>query len=193
MDLAEQYARAVIPQRFTVLGQTLEPFTLGHALFLTRIDSPYAPWRTSHREADEATAITDLVTAIWVCAQPWRTAVKEITHRRTKRLFAKWARQIAGTKLSRAAALFQAYLGESIRGPRTFSKDTDTALRSPEVAIVCVMLAEAFGLSPEEALDSQLGAALWDLAAYHELKGRVELVDPVRAAALDSARRAADN
>lgn len=205
MDLAAQHALAILPKRFTVLGQTLEPFTLGHALLLTRLGSPYAPFgdpsapnahplpaeegRGEGKGTDQlAERIGDLVLAIWVCAQPWRHAEKHLASRRTRLLLRAWQWQLTSHRLIRAAAFFHAYLVESTRGPRTFTKDTDNALRSPTLAVVRVMLANAFGLTPDEAMDVPLAAALWDLACYHELKGSVELVDPIRAAALEAAR-----
>lgn len=189
MTLAASYALAVLPQRFTVLGQILEPFTLGHALLLTRLESPFAPFSDHAAAPADSDGVGELVAAIWVCAQPWRHAAKHLASRRTRWLMRGWQWQLNWGKLARASALFQAYLVESTRGPRTFAKDTDSQLRSPSIAVIRVLLANAFGLTPDQSLDTPLAAALWDLAAYQELKGNVELVDPVRAAALEAARQ----
>jgi hypothetical protein len=170
MNLGEQYAAAVLPDRWRVCGVDLMPFALGHLLALQRLGSPFVV-------VGEPGPV-DLTLALYVCS------------RKPSDIFARWHRDIPwgwkmrGRKIAFQAALrpsrfldscmgFAGYVDANSIGPKLWiergRKDVKT-ITAPEMLSMHrrMMLC---GFSESEAWDMPFVRVRWEQAASAEVDG----------------------
>ena len=170
MDAA--YLEAATPRPFTVLAKKLKPFCLGHELLFQRFGNRFSI------ESKEEPRIEDLLTGVFVCAEPYRVGITldNFSIPIRARLFTK---MMGPSYIGRAFKLFSDYIAINTQIPEFFSKDSGTRDRtgSPTIQSVKVSLMSNLGLSEGEALNTPFSLAFWNHLTWAEAQGSIQIVD----------------
>lgn len=171
-----KYADALFPDRVTVAGLALQPLSVGHAILLQRLGSPFgSPHSSDHAGAGPG----DIALSLVICSRPWRSAA---------RLVQSWRGRVAIravhlrllTFVSQIAALdgLSAYVLAAWRGPRVWLKPRSSkADASDALANILHILMAHIGQSQSEAMDTHLNQAIWDACMHLQSNGVLELMD----------------
>jgi hypothetical protein len=201
MTLSERYAEALLPDRIRILGRTLHPYCIGHALLLHRIGSPFVSpssplsgERTEERGPESG--VGDLLLALWILSRPWQQAAAGLRKRRTRWLLNLWGWQLR--QLNSDLALFHAQcqiqecLGRAWDGPDLWEEQaakTNRKSGAPVLASLKVMLCGIFKCSEDQALSTPIRVALFDTAAWAETQGAIQWVNEDELSDIDEALR----
>lgn len=169
----ETYLRLTLPEPTIILGQELLPLSLGHLLYLERLN--LLP----------ATEPDKIVLAILICTRTTDDIIPTIQDNwlGTKIRFWLWRyspfREIHW--LSRSEQL-RKYIEEGTETPSIISlrdsKDNSLAdSGTPFLQHVKATLQSKLNYSPREALDSPYVQAMWDYYSYHESEGTLLVCD----------------
>lgn len=177
----EEYAAKIFPSPRRVLGIPLVPLTIGHALLLYRIQSPF------FLGGDVLPG--QLVRAIYCLSRPCAAAADGLQSRRVAWLLRLWGRQVKW--LTRqpdrdlAVTEIDKHIEEAFRPAPLWEEDTPgSACSAPYLAVLKVSLMTTFNLDPERALNYPINQAIWDLACDAERKGRTTWVSEAQAKAI---------
>jgi hypothetical protein len=169
----ETYLRLTLPEPTVILGQELLPLSLGHLLFLERLN--LLP----------ATEPDQIVLAILVCTRTTNDIIPTIQDNwlGTKIRFWLWRfspfRAIDWGKQSEALGK---YVSEGTQTPSTISlheKGDNNLANSgtPFLQHIKATLQSKLNYSPAEATDCPYVQAMWDYYSYHETEGNVMVCD----------------
>lgn len=147
MTLGEQFAEAVVPDTWRILGVRLQPFSLSHLLTLQRIGSPFVCG------GHESPA--DLMTALYVCS---RRSIGESMSKPGFRWKAKAWRAlflsfIRPDVFFTRAKMFRDYVSEACKAPKHWllPQESSIEITSP-FALTLFRIGLASGYSKEEAM-----------------------------------------
>jgi hypothetical protein len=167
------YSEGYFPDTFRVGEMVLRQMTLGHALMLERLESPFAPWRpvTARIGAGGIALFVEVMT------RGWRDAARSLNRdgwwRRRR------ARRLAVRVLSdpRASATVEKYLAAQVNVPNAthWQRDDMEPSGAEMTHSLMVVLMGQLGHTREEAMDTPLRLALWDQMALQEQNGTVSL------------------
>lgn len=162
-------------------------FTVGHALLLQRIGSPFA---SMSLPAAATVGLGSLAGAIVICSRSWRRAQRILDSRRAGLVIAWRAlRLIRPVPRGRAAGQLALYLCHAWEGPKIFTDAAGTTSDPAEALANIISIAKSeLGLSHTETLDTPLRQAIWDICQFLHRKGSIQLIT----AADDDAFAAAD-
>ena len=170
------FAQSLLPARVRVGGQQLAPVTLGHALLLSRIASPFAPYGGPDRDPTPG----ETLLALWICSRGWRAAAAQLDSRRTR----LWLRLRVPTRRRtwyRDAAALRIWLSDSCRGPEVWIEPLPGSSGGAGGAeftlqrLITSLLADLH-ISWHDVLDLPVVTA-WQLSlTFAERHGRVRLV-----------------
>lgn len=168
-DLAKILAETG-PLAPTVLGVRLVPYTVGHAIVLQRLRSPYVLGGEINP--------SDLVEAVLVCSQPPLESIKSIKSVWRDALLWLWGKRIAKMNLFAESDKFQLWLKDQSTAPEVLieagSSSKKPAMPWPERVLVgCLNI----GLTSDEAIKLPLGDAERLILANAEMMGNVQLWD----------------
>jgi len=169
----ETYLRLTLPEPTVILGQELLPLSLGHLLFLERLN--LLP----------ATEPDQIVLAILICTRTTDDIIPTIQDNwlGTKIRFWLWRfspfRAIDWGKQSEALGK---YVSEGTQTPSTISlheKGDNNLANSgtPFLQHIKATLQSKLNYSPAEATDCPYVQAMWDYYSYHETEGNVMVCD----------------
>lgn len=168
-DLAKILAETG-PLAPTVLGVRLVPYTVGHAIVLQRLRSPYVLGGEINP--------SDLVEAVLVCSQPPLESIKSIKSIWRDAILWLWGKRIAKLNLFSESDKFQLWLKDQSTAPEVLveagTKSKRPAMPWPERVLVgCVSL----GIDADKALQIPIGDAERLILAHAEMHGQVDLWD----------------
>jgi hypothetical protein len=179
---APQYSAVIFPDRTRVLGVRLLPLSVGQALLLWRIGSPFV--------AGGPFATGDIVSAIYVLSCPCNAAARGLQRRRTRWLLKLWAWQLRRRKadvLIAACTALSGHVARAFEGPTMWEDGEGGAKCSaPYLQTLKTRLMECFGMGRDAALDYAIQEAIWDIAASAEDHGRAEWVSAEEADTIES-------
>ena len=183
MDAA--FKRAANPRTFKVLGLTLKPLTLGHRFLLAKYDSAFV--------TEEKAQIEDLMLSVFVCAQPWRNAERNVLKWWFPSFIWLWSQFLRKTILPIEYNKFRLYWDEGHACPKikkAFSEYRDNS--TPDECRLLAMLMADFHMTRADALDTTLAEAnaLW--ASQGDRQDAIELESNDRIEALKAFARAQD-
>lgn len=178
MTNVEGYAAAHLPDTWRIMGQRLQPVTIGHGLLLQRVGSPWMPFSTLP-VAGSVPPLGDLLLALWILAQPWRKAVARLPQRRCRWVLKAWELQavwLSEATLTRHGDRLRAFMEASIAPPAMWSGKGSAGPRSqaPTLATLKVQIQSSLHIGNEAALDTPIAVALWDLLTHAEGKGAIQ-------------------
>lgn len=172
MGALEKYAEVCLPDRWTVLGKRLEPFSIGRALLLLRLQSPFI----THSAAPE---LADLLIGVFCCAQPVASARSGLLGKLGWR-YRVWAR-IATARLlfapklkEKALAEFQFYVDSALEAKPDVRPVGGTKAKYSRECTVPSLLARKrvlmnhYGYSEKEVLEIPFAQASFEMAAWLE-------------------------
>ena len=168
-DLAKILAETG-PQAPVVLGVRLVPYTVGHAIVLQRLGSPFVMGGEINP--------TDLVEAVTVCSQSPLESIKSIKSRFSGLMLWLWGKRIERMNALVESDKFQLWLKEQSTAPEVLmeagSKSKTPAMPWPERVLVgCLNI----GIAPDDAIQMPLGDAERLILAHAEMMGQVQLWD----------------
>lgn len=154
----------------TVLGVRLVPYTVGHAIVLQRLRSPYVL-------GGEITP-NDLVEAVLVCSQPPLESIKSIKSVWRDVVLWLWGKRIARLDLLEESQKFQLWLNEQSTAPEVLMESgkqpKKPAMPWPERVLVgCI----GIGIDADYAIKLPIGDAERLILAHAEMHGQAELWD----------------
>lgn len=170
------FVEAVFPDRYRCAGLSLVPHTIGHALLLQRLDSPYAGRLRAIAVPGAAPQTGDLALALWVCTRGWRWAHRLLDTRFQRFWMTARAARIVRRGLSKSVTEMDAYLAAAWPEIAAWeSRQTRTRAFGADLLHILIHHQRETGLSLEQALDVPLAIAHWDAAAAAERAGFVTL------------------
>lgn len=170
IDNSLAYARAMHPDRVRVAGITLMPFMLGHAILLTRVQSPVSALWTGQKDNFQI-HIGDSALAIWICERRATESFQKLGRWTTKRRIKSIANRIADDNPYAVVSDFVNYVSHGFSGPKMRTPSDAKLCGAPMLAMIKTSLVSHFGKTDAEALNTPLSLALWDRAALLEEKG----------------------
>lgn len=174
------FPESIFPQRFTVAGVALQPFCVGHAVLLERLNSPILAAAIVSDDAANDIEIGpgDIAQFLWVCSRPPGVAWAGL-HPMT--LKAKWFLHRHGRRVRRGTALVallaRAYIQRQYQGPEIKGCDSK-GLHIPSMPVMAGILAACMAdlaMRRDDALHTPVGEALWLIGVSAARNGVVEL------------------
>lgn len=153
-----------------VLGVRLVPYTVGHAIVLQRLRSPYV--------LGGEIAPSDLAEAVLVCSQSPLESIRSIKSIWRDLILWLWGKRIARLNVLVECDKFQLWLKDQSTAPEVLmesgSKSKTPAMPWPERVLVgCLNI----GIAPDDAIQMPLGDAERLILAHAEMMGQVQLWD----------------
>ncbi len=167
-----KYAKACNPDPRKVIGVSLRPFCIGHAILLQSVDSPFVS------ASGKFTTIPDLLLAVWICSQSFDRASGQMNTALGWRW--KFKSFVAGLVLalnwkvfSERVAQFESYLAaQNENAPHVWNDSKMTrASTAPGLLLLKRDLVARCGFTESEALNMPLAKAKWERAAWMEAEG----------------------
>lgn len=179
---APRYSEALWPDPVRVAGVRLQPLTLGHALLLQRLRSPYATGAA-------VAGLGDLLLAVYVCSRPWKRAAEGI-HGRWFGPWIRWRGFRCWRDEERHAEAFARYLADAWAAPRTWrdGRASGSPRGSDILQVLVVTQRSRWGKSLAAALDTLVAEAVMDHIEALEAGGALRVwgpLDDAMAAKLD--------
>lgn len=174
------FPEAIFPQRYSIAGVALQPFCVGHALLLERLNSPVLAAAIMSDEQSEKIAIGpgDLAQFLFVCS---RDPVAAWSVLESMSWRARWFLQRHGRRLRRQTALVallaRAYVQRYYQGPGIKGSDRK-GVHIPAMPVMAGILTACMadlGMTMAGAMNLPLCAALWLIGVCAARNGVVEL------------------
>ena len=158
------------PPAPVVLGVRLVPYTVGHAILLQRLRSPYV--------LGGEISSSDLAEAVLVCSQSPLESIKSIKSIWKDLAIWLWGKRIQRMNLLAESDKFQLWLKEQSTAPEVLieagTKSKRPAMPWPERVLVgCLHI----GIGSDDAVKMPLGDAERLILAHAEMMGQVQLWD----------------
>lgn len=167
MDNERAYLEQCYPERVIVLGQRLEPFSLGHLKILLSQQNKFI--------TGGIPTFADLIFGVWVCCQTYQEAMTGMEDPRMERKLVKWGRRVKKANFADAVGVFSRYIQRSCKGPDTDKSGKGRAPGSPAVQRVQLILLGELGHTLDQAMNKPWGEALWDVCAWSEMRGGTKI------------------
>lgn len=174
----QQFLATAAPAPWVIMGQRLQPLTIGHLIYLERFDC--SPVKTTDQ----------LVTAIVICSQPVEEVLDTLQDPWLHLKVGFWRWRL-GRKIDWVAKLklWGQYLKDGSRPPTVILKSDSNGMkhsRTPFLQHLKVTLQSKLNYTPAEAFAAPFSQALWDYYTLHEIEGTMEIADPEERQAMKS-------
>lgn len=180
---AEEFYRAAVPEPFTLGGQRLLPFSIGHLLLLHRIGSPFV---APEGKADAA----DLALAAMICGRTFKDGVALLDSpdfgAEARQWLARAIRPTLAQRLHLARPVrfhaaqkirhFCDYMTAGTRLPAFKVSESNRQNPLPVVLMVKNLIQQELGIADDEIMDRPWALSLWDYMAI-QANGGLELYD----------------
>lgn len=183
--MESQFVRAILePSQPVIIGVRMKPYSLGHSVILSQIDSGFTAGRFPTFE--------DLIAAAFVCAHSW-----EENNRLLRSPFRRWLRlKLWGALAGRfdivaaTVSMLQYVTAGDVYPDTEPPKDPEAVreLAAPHSARIYLFLRSS-GFSESAAWNMPCNVANWLHAARAEEDGKITLMSRQRRAFLEIARR----
>lgn len=168
--MAAAYYTAAEPKRRRILGQVLEPFTIGHAHLLAARGNPFCPITGVPAAQD----LCSLIDAVFICAHDYAGAKRALRSPWLNWKLKKWGERCRGFDFLIERELFRRHLADVTTPPEVWSS-AGRELGSPTLVLLWQHLRWTRDLSEAETMDYPFGKALWDYLAFHETRGNLQI------------------
>lgn len=154
-----ELVNALLPPRTQVLQVQLLPFSLGHFVTLTRIDSPFI--------SSSPFTPLELFASVRVCTLNWKQCQEFVADSEEwAKQFAEWMRKVGPVDYIAKAQLFSDYIRAGCRVPDYQVEERDGVRGfetwTPVEQRMRVTLMRELGLSDDEVMDRPLSLSWWD-------------------------------
>lgn len=182
--MERDYLKAALPDPVTLLGKQLLPFSIGHYMWLTRLENGFLCATEQN--------FGDLVSGVLVCSRSYREneiAFSTGDHGDLK----QWGEETPEFDFEKKAKAFRDYIQASIVFPELHEIESNA--RMPGACFiqrVRLTLQSKCGMSFDEALQLPYALAMADYFAFWEMEGAIKIFSEDDAATLDGARKVRD-
>lgn len=160
---------ATLPEPVVLLGQRLQPLSIGHLTILQRFDCAFVT------EGKVAT-LNDLAFAVFICSQTWEEAKASLLDDALGSKLKRWGKQVGAFKFESKRDAFLQYLIDGSRGPKVNPGEHEGRLPgAPFLQRVRMVLQGRLNYTYSEAMNCPWGLAQWEYFAFWEMEGAVKL------------------
>jgi len=170
MDNQKSYLEQCMPDRVVVLGQPLNPFSLGHLKILIHHDNKFVIGGTP--------TLTDLIFGVWVCCQTYEEVMAGLLDSGMERKIHRWGKRMRKADLGIALKTFAEYIAKASERPEVDRSDFSRTSGTPTIQHIQIILQGKLNHSLSEALNKPWGEAVWDYYAYAEMNGATKVFGP---------------
>lgn len=167
------YLEAALPTPAYVYGVRLKPFSIGHFLILSRINSKL--FSGDVLKTDEP----ELKTAVLICAQDWDNAREFIWSKELQDQGVEWARKIEGKKFDFLEEFlkFDKYVSSALEHPRIWGSDSEgESIGCDWTESIIVSLVALLGYSESDAMNMHIPLARRRVLTFWELKSHRKIL-----------------
>lgn len=169
--MLDDYLKAALPDRWIILGQQLEPFSLGHVMILARLGNSFV--------TGEPPQAADLIQAVFICCHRYEEALTELQRADLPELLRKWGEAIGDFDVPTKIEEFKGYIAAGSTWPELNDPPEDKKQGrepgSPFLQRVKLTLLSKLNHSLSEALNKPYGEAIHDYFAFAEMQGSAEI------------------
>ncbi len=178
-----EFYLAALPEPVVLLGQRLNPLSIGHLTLLQRFECAFVT-------PDKKATLDDLAFAVFICAQTWEEGTASLLDDDLPKKLRQWGKFVAKFRFEEKAGAFQDYLVAGSRGPRLGPcEDSGRLPGAPFLQRVRMILHGKLNYSLSESMNCPWGLALWEYFAFFEMEGAVKLYSAEDAAQHEAALR----
>lgn len=175
MSADVEFAATLFADTPVIAGAWLRPLTLGHALLLTRLESPLMPGN------ERDVTIADLALALEVCRRPWPACVGAMQRGRRAKAWLSWRafrlHWLSAVEVVTATTGLLEWLQGQWRGPKTLQGPTEgEGSDAPVLASLLAACMSDLNLSEAGALALPVVRAQWLLALQAERQGLCKIM-----------------
>ncbi len=163
-----------MPDQWFAAGVALQPFSIGHAMLLRRLGSPFiAPDKAKEQRMP---GFGDVLVAAWVCSRPSAVALRDLDQLPQK-IWLKYKRLTRLAYLDQDRLALFRYIAAAHRKPAIKLRRTPEGevSGSPWYGVLLATLSRHYSNSVEEALNTPLATAHWLYAMQMEQDGHVQV------------------
>ncbi len=188
----KHYSWVMYPARTTIAGCRLLPFSIGHALMLTRFGSPFVDLWQPGGDGTRKIALGDLALALWICSRQSTEAMGSIGSWWSRHSIKKIGRRLAKASDADHVSQFVMYVVGGLTSPRVRKPSTSKDCASPLLGILKLFVMDKLHLSHAEALNYPMSLAFWDRAISLDTLGFVNFMTQVDLDREEHARKLGD-
>jgi hypothetical protein len=176
MNLEAAYLEAALPDPFRILGQDLEPYSLGHEMLLRRHGNSFV----SGAKHDPGSVLQNLFMGVFVCSQRFEAACLSIRDPALPAQYRAWRRKLGKFDELEKIIAFQDYIlaGSSLPEFKPI-KRRGRPLPQGSPYLLCLLrtLLGPLHQSWSDAHNFPYGQARWLHASYLEREGNLYLTE----------------
>lgn len=185
------WLNASLPERFTVLGQQLEPFSIGHIMMLRRLGNVFA-----REEGGGRVTLGDLTQAVFICCHTFDEGWAAFHQANLGELLTKWGEKTDQFDFKEAVQWFREYLDHGYVLPEIKdASDKEGEKRMPGAPFlqrILLTLQSKLNYTRSEALNMPYAQALLDYFAYWEMEHAIKILNEQEIRERDEERSAED-
>lgn len=167
------WLKSFFPEHVNLLGQRLEPLSLGHCMVLERLRNPLFIGGNAN--------VDHLFEAVYVCCQPASDSWNSFFDVDFPKKILTWRKKIGRHDFARSMKVFLDYKNDSTIFPEMGGGDEPEKrkLGSPFLLQIKIMLQSKLGYSESAALNKPIGASVWEVMALSELEGHSKILNEI--------------
>lgn len=182
------YLQAAFPKRRKVLGQVLEPLSLGHVHLLQHRGNSFSPFFEGSAEP-LALRPFDLIEAAFICVHTYPEALEALASPWLAWKIWLWGKLCRRIDIAAECASMREYISEQSQFPKFWRKQSDSSVPgAPLLQIIRLTHLQHLHCSHADCMTKPFGLAQWDYCAYWEMKGSIDLVNGSDLALIEAAR-----
>jgi len=165
-----RWLEAILPEPINLLGQRLNPFSLGHCILLNRLDNPFY--------VGGNTDLQDVLQGVFICSQTFDEAWTALADKNLDERIIKWQAQLGRIDIQEVTSVFSDYLKNGSFSPDL--SDESESKRQPGTPFLLrlkLILQSKLGYTEKEALEKPFGAVLHEVLGLAELRGDVKVMN----------------
>ncbi|HYE30534.1 MAG TPA: hypothetical protein VEH27_03835 [Methylomirabilota bacterium] len=184
MSQEAAYFAAAFPRERLILGERVQPLSLGHAMLLHLIETPFFL-------AEAKVGDGDLAVVVVLCSRKFKDAFEVINQpERLRQLSEGLLWRKSEERLQEARQIVYEYLVRSFDPPPVKrNSGPGRPAGAPFLLSVKLTLQMDLGYSEADALDMPLSKALWEHIGALDRKGLVEMLTPEQAKEQDERKQ----
>lgn len=174
-----RFGLTCLGSRWRAFGIQLHPFTVGHAILLDAIGSPFGGGPSAFTIQNPNPA--DALLAMWICSREWQQAANNLGSGSTRRTIMVW--RVAAALLPRrwqaGLSVFARYLDEALSLPQMWQSEDGAKGKTrgcPARLAVILKLTADIGMTWREAMGTPMALASWLICADSERNGGASIV-----------------
>lgn len=168
------YLLAELPEPINLLGQRLQPLSIGHCMILERLQNPL--FIGGHATEDH------LFEAVFVCCQTFSESWESFFKVGFQKQILNWRKKIGQHNFVNAMSVFEDYKKQGTLVPETGGGDDNAKRRVPGAPFLLqlkIALQNRLNYSEQEALNKPFGSAVWEVVALAEMNGETKILNEI--------------